>query len=111
PGADNLDNDPRIHQLLHTMQQQGRYTTAICAAPRVLANAGILNGKRATGYPGHLEKLQRGDIELVDQAVVVDGKVITSKGPGTAMDFSLCLIEQLCGKERREEVEGPLQRS
>lgn len=110
PGADHLDKDVRIHQLLKTMQQQGRFTTAICAAPRVLANAGILNDKKATGYPGHLEGLQRDDIELVDQAVVVDGKVITSRGPGTAMEFSLCLIEQLCGKARREEVEGPLQR-
>lgn len=109
PGTDNLDNDPRIHRLLQSMQEQGRYTTAICAAPRVLANAGILNGKRATGFPGQLESLQREDIELVDQAVVVDGKVITSRGPGTAMEFGLCLIEQLCGKKRREEVEGPLQ--
>lgn len=110
PGADNLDRDPRIHQLLQKMQQEGRYTTAICAAPRVLANAGILNGKRATGYPGHLERLQRGDIELVDQAVVMDGKVITSRGPGTAMEFALCLIEQLGGKTLREEVETPLHR-
>ena len=108
PGADNLDSDPRIHQLLQSMQEQGRYTTAICAAPRVLANAGVLKNKQATGYPGQLEALQRKDIELLDQAVVVDGKVITSKGPGTAMAFSLCLIEQLCGKARREAVEGPL---
>ncbi|MDH5447336.1 MAG: DJ-1/PfpI family protein [Gammaproteobacteria bacterium] len=109
PGADNLDRDIRIHRLLQSMQQQGRFVSAICAAPRVLANAGVLSGKRATGYPGHLEKLQRVDIELVDQAVVVDGRVITSKGPGTAMEFSLCLIEQLCGKTRRDQVEGPLQ--
>jgi len=111
PGADHLDRDPRIHQLLQQMQAQGAYTTAICAAPRVLANAGVLNGKRATGFPGQLETLSAQTFELVDAPVVVDGKVITSKGPGTAMEFALHLIEALCGKETRVAVEGPLQRS
>jgi 4-methyl-5(b-hydroxyethyl)-thiazole monophosphate biosynthesis len=110
PGADNLDQDPRIQALVRRMAEQGRYTTAICAAPKVLGRAGVLDGKRATGFPGHLENLQSDKIDIVTEPVVIDGKVITSRGPGTAMDFALTLIEQLCGVERRREVEGPLQR-
>lgn len=110
PGADNLDRDPRIHSLLKKMAEQGRYTTAICAAPKVLGGAGLLDGKRATGFPGHLEALKDNKITILEQPVVIDGKIITSRGPGTAMDFTLALIEQLCGPERRQEVEAPLQR-
>jgi 4-methyl-5(b-hydroxyethyl)-thiazole monophosphate biosynthesis len=110
PGADNLDQDPRVHELVQRMAKQGHYTTAICAAPKVLGHAGVLSGKRATGFPGHLENLQQSDIDIVTEPVVIDGKVITSRGPGTAMDFALTLIEQLCGPAKRTEVEGPLQR-
>jgi len=110
PGADHLDSDPRIHTLIKRLAGQGRYTTAICAAPKVLGRTGVLDGKRATGFPGHLEGLHSDKIDIVAEPVVIDGKVITSRGPGTAMDFTLTLIEQLCGAERRREVEGPLQR-
>jgi 4-methyl-5(b-hydroxyethyl)-thiazole monophosphate biosynthesis len=111
PGADNLDRDMRIRTLLQRMNQQGKYTAAICAAPKVLASAGLLAGKRATGFPGVLENLNLGDVQLSKQAVVTDGKVITSRGPGTAMDFALELIELLAGKDKRVQVETALQRS
>ncbi len=110
PGATNLDGDPRIHKLLRKMADSGKFTAAICAAPRVLANAGLLSGKRATSYPGHLDKMDLPDVEYRQEAVVQDGKVITSRGPGTAMDFALTLIEQLVGREKRDEVEAALQR-
>lgn len=110
PGADNLDKDARIRALLQRMSQQGKYTAAICAAPKVLANAGLLAGKQATGFPGVLEKLNLGDVQLSNRAVVTDGKVVTSRGPGTAMDFALELIELLAGKEKRVQVEAALQR-
>ncbi|MBD3609206.1 MAG: DJ-1/PfpI family protein [Gammaproteobacteria bacterium] len=110
PGADHLNDDPRIQALVKKMAQGGQYTTAICAAPKVLATAGVLDGKRATSFPGQLTAVGNEQIELVEAPVVMDGKVITSRGPGTAMDFALALIEQLCGKPRREEVEAPLQR-
>ncbi len=110
PGADNLDQDARIRTLLQRMSQQGKYTAAICAAPKVLANAGLLAGKQATGFPGVLEKLNLGDVQLSNRAVVTDGKVVTSRGPGTAMDFALELIELLAGKEKRVQVEAALQR-
>ncbi len=111
PGADHLDNDPRIKTLLQNMAKSGKYTAAICAAPKVLANAGILEGKTATSYPGFLENLDLPNTQLSDKAVVIDGKVITSRGPGTAMDFALEIIETIAGKEKRNEVETALVRS
>ena len=110
PGADHLDADPRIHQLLRDMAEQGRYTAAICAAPKVLGNAGLLDGRTATSYPGALAGADFGQTALSEQAVVRDGTVITSRGPGTAMDFALSLIEILLGTEKRQAVEAPLVR-
>ncbi len=110
PGADHLNADPRIHSLLKKMTSAGKYTAAICAAPKVLASAGLLNGKRATSFPGALEGISTENMIYEQQAVVADGKLITSRGPGTAMDFALTLIEHLLGREKRREVEAPLQR-
>jgi len=110
PGADNLDNDLRIQNRLKQMASQNKYTAAICAAPKILASAGLLSGKQATSFPGVLEALNLPDIKLSTQPVVTDGKVITSRGPGTAMDFALDLIEKLVGKVKRDEVEATLQR-
>jgi len=107
PGADHLDNDQRLRERLKTMAQQGKYTAAICAAPKVLYSTGLLENKKATAYPGVLDAL--GGLSQ-GQAVVEDGKVITSRGPGTAMDFALTLIEKLVGKEKRDEVEKGLVR-
>ncbi len=103
-------DDVRIIRLLVQMQAAEKYTAAICAAPRVLAEAGLLDGKRATSYPGSLDINSVPGLEYVDQPVVTDGKVITSRGPGTAMDFALELIETLSGKQVRVEVEAGLQR-
>jgi 4-methyl-5(b-hydroxyethyl)-thiazole monophosphate biosynthesis len=111
PGADHLDVDPRIHALLQRMAEQERYTAAICAAPKVLLNAGLLDGRRATAYPGIIDGLMTENSQLLADAVVTDGKVVTSRGPGTAMDFALTLIEQLLGAAKREEVETPLMRA
>lgn len=110
PGADNLDRDKRIHELLKKMANSEKFTAAICAAPKVLANAGLLSGKNATSYPGFIDKMDLEDTEYLEDAVVTDGKVITSRGPGTAMDFTLQLIETLTGKEKRDEVERALVR-
>jgi len=108
PGTDNLKADPRIIALLQKMAQAGKYTCAICAAPAVLAAAGLLDGKRATSYPGSLAGT--GNVTLSTAPVVKDGNIITSRGPGTAMDFALDLGETLVGKAKRDEVEAGLQR-
>ena len=110
PGADHLRDDQRIIDLLQEMAAGGKYTAAICAAPRVLARAGLLDGKRATSYPGALDVAAIPGMDYSDQAVVTDGTVVTSRGPGTAMDFALELIELLAGKAQRDTVEAGLQR-
>lgn len=104
PGADHLNDDPRIQTLIQKMDSEGRYLAAICAAPRVLANAGLLRGKKATSYPGTLDRMPLCGVEYREEAVVRDGKVITSRGPGTAMAFALALIETLVGREKRDAV-------
>ena len=108
PGADHLDGDNRIHGLLQEMAAGDRYTAAICAAPKVFAGAGLLEGKRVTSFPGALDAFE--GFDYCAEPVVQDGKIITSRGPGTAMDFALTLIENLVGKNKRDEVEAGLQR-
>jgi 4-methyl-5(b-hydroxyethyl)-thiazole monophosphate biosynthesis len=110
PGADHLDRDPRIRTLLQRMRDEGKYTAAICAAPKVLASAGLLDGHQATAYPGVLDGLELPQVKVGQKPVIRDDRVITSRGPGTAMDFALELIEVLEGREKREEVENGLVR-
>ncbi len=110
PGATHLEQDPRIIALVKKMAGDKKYIAAICAAPKVLARAGILEGKHATSYPGALDPAQWPHVQLENRAVVTDGKVVTSRGPGTAMDFALELIGSLAGKEKRDQVETGLQR-
>ena len=110
-GAQRLEADQRIAALLRRMSEQGRYVAAICAAPKVLASAGLLKNREATAYPGILDaQADQAGIRLSSAAVVRDGTFITSRGPGTAMDFALTLIETLCGRETRDTVEAALQR-
>ena len=110
-GARRLGHDSRLAALLTRQIEQGRRVAAICAAPVVFAQAGLLNNRRATAYPGSLEPLGVPGLVLEDTAaVVMDGPIITSRGPGTAMDFALFLIEQLIDRPTRMRVEEGLQR-
>lgn len=109
PGADHLAQDPRVIALLRWFAEEDRYTAAICAAPGVLARAGLLKGRAATSFPGFLKPDSAPDIRLSDEPVVIDGKVVTSRGPGTAMDFGLTLIELLGGAAARQQVQARLQ--
>ena len=108
PGTNNLKADPRILALLNSMAKQDKYIAAICAAPSILATAGLLDGKRATSFPGALDAYPK--VRQQTGAVVEDGKLITSRGPGTAMEFALTLAERLAGKVKRQEVEAGLVR-
>lgn len=110
PGAQRLGQDERIQALLKRHRAEDRFTAAICAASRVLAGAGLLDGRSATGYPGTLTPEDFPEVRLLQAPVVVDGKLITSRGPGTAMDFALQLIESLVSKAKRDEVETALVR-
>lgn len=110
PGADNLRDDQAVQSLLKKHAEEGKYIGAICAAPKALAAAGLLNGKKATAYPGVLNALGDDRIDVKDSAIETDGRVVTSRGPGTAMDFALTLIELLEGADKREEVNNQLVR-
>ena len=107
PGADNLNNDERVMTLIKDFSSKGKVTGAICAAPYVLANAGVLEGKRATVYPSFKDKL--GPAVYEEKTVVEDGNVMTSRGPGTAICFGLAIVERFAGKEKAAQVkEGML---
>ncbi len=108
PGTNNLKADVRIIKLLQDMAAEDLFVCAVCAAPLVLATAGLLDGRRATSFPGALDAFPK--VSRQTQAVVEDGKLITSRGPGTAMDFALTLVERLAGKPKRDEVEAGLVR-
>ncbi|MFA6970560.1 MAG: DJ-1 family glyoxalase III [Gallionella sp.] len=108
PGSRHLQADARVIKLVQQMAGLGRYVAAICAAPMVLASAGLLDGKRATCFPTCLDGFP--NVHLQTAAIVEDGKIITSRGPGTAMDFALLLVERLTGAAKRNEVEAGLVR-
>jgi len=110
PGANNLQADARIMSALNKMHEEGKYVAAICAAPKALAAAGILEGRSVTCFPGSIDPAGFPGINVSDDILVEDGKIVTSRGPGTAMDFTLLLIEKLVGTEVRDEVESALQR-
>jgi 4-methyl-5(b-hydroxyethyl)-thiazole monophosphate biosynthesis len=108
PGAEHLKKDARVAEIARRLAAKGRPVAANCAAPMVLAAAGLLDGRRATSYPGFLKDASK--TTVTDEAVVVDGGMITSRGPGTALDFALQLVETLEGAATRREVESRLER-
>lgn len=109
-GANHLQNDNRILNLLRKMAEDGKFIAAICAAPKVLSKAGVLDGRRATWFPNSLTPGEMRGVTQVDEIVVQDGNIITSRGPGTAMDFTLHLIKVLTNEETCAQVEKGLER-
>ncbi|NDY42400.1 DJ-1/PfpI family protein [Dissulfurirhabdus thermomarina] len=101
-GTDRLAADPRVAELLRRRIHENRPVGAICAAPTVLERHGLAGGRRLTCHPVSRSGIRTG--RLVDERVVQDGTVITSQGPGTAMEFAMKLVEYLCGREKVEEV-------
>lgn len=107
-GADHLASSEILDQLLRSQAQQGKFYAAICAAPAVvLGSKGLLADKTATSHPRFYQSLIAKEVDT-ESRVVVDGNCITSQGPGTAIDFALELVEQICGIVKREEVASPL---
>jgi len=102
PGVPNLMEDATVAQVVRAQAERGEWVCAICAAPAVLGNLGLLDDKRATIHPGWRDKLVAG--EYREETVVRDGKVVTSRGPGTAMPFALTLAKLLVGEEKAGEV-------
>lgn len=97
PGASNLAKSKELAQFLKGMDAAKKIVAAICAAPAVvLAPTGILDGKKATCYPGYEADFSKTTVCAEDR-VVVDGHLITSRGPGTALEFSLEIVRKLVG--------------
>ena len=104
PGHENLVNNDAVIKLIQDMNRNGKVVAAICAAPKALIKAGVLKDKRATIYPGYEKLLDRPR----DNPVVVDGNIITSQGPGTAIEFGLKVLEVLSGASKAAEVRKQL---
>jgi 4-methyl-5(b-hydroxyethyl)-thiazole monophosphate biosynthesis len=109
PGAHNLAENQQLIQMIIQRHEEQRLISAVCAAPRVLAIAGILNGTTITSYPGSLADLNETWINT-GNAIEIDGHIVTGRGPGVVLDFSLCLVEQLFDRENRNKVEAALAR-
>ncbi|MDF2541830.1 MAG: hypothetical protein K0S47_1548 [Herbinix sp.] len=106
PGTTNLIRHEGLDGLLKEFHQKGKSLAAICAAPTVLGTKGILKGKNAICYPGHEDKLE--GATLVNSAVVTDGNIITSKGMGTAIDFSLSIIQHFQGEAAAKKISASI---
>ncbi|MGB2842792.1 MAG: DJ-1 family glyoxalase III [Halobacteriota archaeon] len=106
PGYVNLGNDKRVLDAVRKAFELGKVVAAICAAPSVLAKAGILEGKKATIYPG-LETALAG-AKHINERVVEDGKIITSQGPGTALEFGVKLVGILAEEKSARELKDSL---
>lgn len=101
PGVKGLRADGRPAQLARKYVEAGKPVAAICAAPTVLADAGLLQGRRFTAhFSVHAELPQA----LAQEKVVVDGPVITSRGAGTALEFGLAMVRQLAGEAAAQDV-------
>jgi len=103
PGATNLANSEALDRILKAQMSSGKLVAAICAAPAVvLQSKGMTAGKKATCYPA--PAFQDAIEDYQTDAVVVDGNLVTSRGPGTALQFSLKLVGLICGPEKEEEI-------
>jgi 4-methyl-5(b-hydroxyethyl)-thiazole monophosphate biosynthesis len=113
PGTPNLRACAPLCEALVSFSSRGADIAAICAAPSILAELGLLKGRRATANPGFQHVLSEHGAELVaDEPVVVDGNLVTSQGAATAMDFGLELVRRLAGDEAASHVaEGVVYRS
>ncbi|HDQ07052.1 MAG TPA: DJ-1/PfpI family protein [Candidatus Bathyarchaeota archaeon] len=104
PGYKNLRKDPRVIAMVKKAFNSNKIVAAICAGPTVLSDAGVLAGKACTIYPGMDQELEAGGGKPKHDIVVVDGNIITSRGPATALPFALKLAEKLAGKQVAEAV-------
>ena len=102
PGTIHLGEHKGLEKLLRNFFAEEKYLAAICAAPSVFGKYGFLKGRKATSYPGFEEALV--GAECVTDAVAVDDFMITSRGMGTAIPFSLALIEVLIDREKADEI-------
>ncbi|KAJ4897978.1 Protein DJ-1-like protein A [Raphanus sativus] len=109
PGGETLKNCKPLEKMVKKQDTDGRLNAAICCAPALaLGTWGLLEGKKATCYPVFMEKLSATCATASESRVEIDGRIVTSRGPGTTIEFSLTLIEKLCGKQTAVDVSSIL---
>ena len=101
PGVKLLRADPRVRDLVVRHHAVGAWLAAICAAPTVLHDAGLLNGRR---YTAHFSVAAELPAILTDARTMTDGRIITGRGAGTSLDFGLLLLTHLAGADRADEI-------
>jgi len=106
PGAANLRDSGRLLKIIREINEKGGLCAAVCAAPIVLDAAGILEGKNATSYPGFDEEMP--SCNYKEERVVIDGNIITGRGPGVAMEFALTVVEYLLDAKERAQLEDAM---
>lgn len=104
PGTPNLKRSPQVLAELRRRVQGDQPLAAICAAPSILAEMGLLEGRQATANPGFMQALTEGGAHAREDRVVVDSSLVTSRGMGTAIDLGLELVRQLVGEQAVEQV-------
>lgn len=109
PGASNLRDDKRVIEIIKAIDENDGYVSAICAGPIVLEEAGLLKGKKATSFPGFDKDLKSLETYVDDELVVVDGNIITGRGPAIAIFQALKLIEILKGKDTMLKIKEEIQ--
>ncbi len=107
-GTENLEKCEKLLELLKKADAEEKFISAICAAPRVLGKLGLLKGRRATSYPGN-EKYLEGAEYCPDDKAVTDGRFVTARGMGAAIEFGSAVIAQLFGVEKALEIEKQIQ--
>lgn len=107
PGTLNLKNHKGLTKQIQDFNASGKKLAAICAAPSILGELGLLNGKHAICFPGFEDSL-KGAV-ITDERVVVDGNIFTSKGMGTAIDLGLEIVKYVIGEEASRELAGTIQ--
>ncbi|ESP04580.1 hypothetical protein LOTGIDRAFT_223821 [Lottia gigantea] len=107
-GAHNLCESAIVGKLLQDQESNGRYIAAVCAGPTALLQHGIGKGKKITSHPGVADKLKSGGYNYSEDRVVQDGKIITSRGPGTSFEFAIKIVEALAGAEKANSLIAPM---
>lgn len=105
PGTPNLHANQKLMAAVHAFAEADRPLSAICAAPSIFAEEGLLEGRRATSNPGFQHVLEEhGAVLVADEPVVVDGNFTTSQGMGTAIDFALEIVRRFQGDDAVEDM-------
>ena len=107
PGTLNLEADKTVQEYIDFANEKGALVCAICAAPSILGHKGLLQGKKAVCFPGFESELK--GAELSDAYVCRDGKTITAKGMGSAVNFGLEIVASVCGEQAAAELKSNLQ--